>query len=92
MGRSRQIKMDRGDTLGGTTPLIMMGKDLGTPFVTGEHRRRRRRDRGGSKVFWQLLLFFLILMSVAAVLGLGYERIQELFQASGDLMTPTVTE
>ncbi|RED52281.1 hypothetical protein [Aestuariispira insulae] len=93
MTRSRQIKMDRGDTLGGTTPLIVMGKELGTPFVTGENRRRRRRDKGGSKAFWQLLLAMIVLAMVAAVLGLGYERFMQLFENSGQTVNgaPVVT-
>ena len=91
MTRSRQIKMDRGDTLGGTTPLIVMGKELGTPFVAGEHRRRKRRDRGGSKTFWQLMLVMLVLALFAAILGLGYERFMELFQLAAESPAPAVS-
>ena len=92
MARSRQIRMDRGDTLGGTTPLIVMDKELGSPFVSGEYRRRRRKDRGGGRGIWQWMLALMLLIAVAAVLGLGYERVSSLFQGNGAAPVETQTQ
>jgi hypothetical protein len=60
--RKRKIRMDRGDTLGGTVPLLL--RDRVTP--NGTEGRFLRKDRGGGPG-WRTLLVVLLLV----VLGTG---------------------
>ncbi len=56
-GKSRKIRFGPGDTLGGTAPLIMLGKiDAYEP-----RRRRARRGRG---------LGLVMLVAAAAIIGM----------------------
>ncbi len=65
----RKIRLDRGDTLGGTVPLTL--RDHVMPdFGHGERRfSRRRRRRGGNLLSWVITV--LLALGLAAGIGFG---------------------
>lgn len=73
MARPRRIRMDRGDTLGGTTPLILLKKGDGKPFREGEMRRRIRKNGRlkTSTIIWNAVLVIILAAIVIALLDQG---------------------
>lgn len=61
-GRKRKIRMNRGDTLGGTVPLLL--RDRVTPNST--EGRFMRKERGGGPG-WRTLLVLLLLVGIGAL-------------------------
>jgi hypothetical protein len=67
----RKIRLDRGDTLGGTVPLSL--RNYVQPDVSFGERRfsRRRRRRGGSSLLsW--IMTILLALAIAAIVGLVF--------------------
>lgn len=62
--KRRKIKMDRGDTLGGTVPLLLQGSITANGSAGGLLHRDRHRGPG----LWFYLLL-LVLLLIAAVTG-----------------------
>jgi hypothetical protein len=62
--KRRRIQLDRGDTLGGTVPLLMQG-DVTASALSGRSLRRESREGGG---FLRAVRRLLLLIGIAAVL------------------------
>lgn len=83
----RKIRLDRGDTLGGTVPLSLRNHvqpDVGF----GERRFSRRRRGGSSAVSW--LLTILLALVLAVVIGLAIGAIDQPGQGNGGGLLPTL--
>lgn len=66
--RRIRIKLDKGDTLGGTAPLIML--DQVRPGSDGRNRfAKRGRDKGGSGKLGLIILAVLVGLGIIAALG-----------------------
>ncbi|WP_259782987.1 hypothetical protein [Aestuariispira ectoiniformans] len=73
MARPRRIRLERGDTLGGTAPLILLKKGDGKPFREGELRRRSRKNGRfkTSTIVWNVVIVLFLAAVVVALLGQG---------------------
>lgn len=61
--KRRRIQLDRGDTLGGTVPLLMQG-DVTPSALSGRSLRREAREGGG---FLRSVFRLLVLIGIAAL-------------------------
>lgn len=73
MARPRRIRLERGDTLGGTAPLILLRKGDGKPFREGELRRRSRKNSRfkTSTIVWNMVVVLILAAIIVALLGQG---------------------
>lgn len=80
--KRRKILLDRGDTLGGTVPLLLRDSVIAR---TGTGGRSRRKDRGqGRGWLWGMLFVILLLAAV-----IGWIAVPDLAR---DLGWPTLPE
>ncbi len=80
--KRHKIRLERGDTLGGTVPLLLRDR-VTADFKSGSiHRRRaesrfisRRRESRGVGGFGGLLLILLVALAGGSVYGLVFEPV-----------------
>lgn len=79
--KPEKIRLERGDTLGGTVPLLLRDR-VTADFKSGAIHRRRKvnmfsssRDRAGSHIGFSLLLLLLTFLIAGFVYGIVFEPV-----------------
>ena len=74
-GRGGSIRIENGDTLGGTASLLLLNQIGGG--VRGRSQGARRRGNSAGRVVGKVLTFLLLLISLGALFILGWDLIEE---------------